>query len=217
MNFFIVRKNHNYILSLLLIIFFLLGMSACKRRDTEDQFKKKQAENIKRFYDKLPRPINKGVQSRITRAISAWNNDQVDKVPILFYAKVVKQSNSGEYYLILPFSDEDANILGIGIREVRNSNGRKNVVEERYPIYIQNSPHAVFMALIPIQERTANQTKDETAWSLYMRGEGEFSISKEKMPPLWISLPDDPNRIPEVFLYDKDGHVSEFIPIVVGK
>ena len=182
--------------------------------------KHKAEENIKQIdsiYNRIPEPIDIKTQEAIAKAISNWNNDLVDDVPILFYAKVLSIKDKNEYCLHIAFSDEDANVLGIGIRDFCCLDGHDVAVEERYPLYIEKSQPAVWSAYIPIKERAQNQVKDETAWSHYMRSEGKYSIYKEKIPPLWISLTDDPNNIPEAFIYDKDGNISEFVPIEIKK
>lgn len=116
--------------------------------------------------------------------------------------------------LYLAFSDEDANLLGIGIREVRTVNGTEVVLEERYPLYLQHSQPAFWSAILPISERTGGQVKDEVAWCNYQRGEGGLSIFEEKYPSIWLSFR-NPDVKTEVFVYDKDGNTSEYVPIDV--
>lgn len=152
------------------------------------------------------------VEQRVKMAVDNWKNDLVDKAPILFFAKILTPKGKQYRVLYLVFSDEDANLLGIGIREVKASNGAETVLEERYPLYIQRSQPAFWSAILHISER--NGLKDETAWSLYMRGEGGYSIFEEQHPTIWISFPNE-NVKTEVFVYDKDGNVSEFVPVVM--
>jgi hypothetical protein len=72
---------------------------------------------------------------------------------------------------------------------------------------------AFWTAILQISDRT-DHVKDETAWSFYMRGEAGFSIFEEKYPTIWLSL-QNKEILTEVFVYDKDGNISEFVPIVV--
>lgn len=196
---------------LISLCFCVLG---CKKKDTMSM-EQDSINSIKYLLFRHPKPIPEDIQERADKAISQWNNKQVDSVPILFYAKVKKQQDTDKLFLVLPFSDEDENILGIGVREKHFSVNTKKIFEERYPIFIQRAQPSVWMILLPIQNRTEGQRKDETAWSLYMRGEGEFSIEKEKTPPIYLSLSDDPNVSTEVFIYDKHGQVSEFVPVEI--
>ncbi len=197
---------------LISLCFCMLG---CKKNDIESKGQD-SINSIKHLLLRHPKPIPEDIQERADKAISQWNNKKVDSVPILFYAKVKRQQDTDKIFLVLPFSDEDENILGIGVRERHSCGNTAEILEERYPIFIQKSQPAVSMVLLPIRNRTEGQRKDETAWSLYMRGEGEFSIEKEKTPPIYLPLTYDPNVSTEVFVYDKDGQVSEFIPVEIS-
>ena len=211
-------KKHLLLITILFAVIFVAG---CKNTEDDTIY------SLKSLKAKLERKgvsdRERSVLVRIDKAISEYEDKKTDTIPILFYAGVSHPKERQEIYLQLAYYDEDSNILGLGIRE--KANNQYNFIEERYPIYIQQSPPPVWSSLLPIQKRTDNQRKDETAWSLYMRGEGELSypefmqkkgpsfLGKFKIPPIWLSLPDNPNSMPEVFVYDKDGNVSEFITI----
>ena len=146
-------------------------------------------------------------------AISNWKNETTDPEPILIYAKLAKPVGQGSIRLCMYFSDEDADVLGVGIREesVKSNNGR-GVVEELYPIYAPLSPFAIFTGTVPIAIRIFDERKDEQLWEEYANlnistNDSSLTIA-DILPPLWISLP-----VPEkieiwVWLYDRAGHES---------
>lgn len=189
-----------------LMLFCCIWTTGCRKRSEQEAVNR-----INSFFSRYPKLLDQDVKSRVNKAIDNWNNDQIDKSPILFFARISDVKDREYHVLSLVFSDEDANLLGIGIREVKTSNGVETVLEERYPLYIQRSQPAFWSALLKISERDGH-VKDETAWSYYMRSEGGYSIFEEKHPTIWISFPRENVRT-EVFVYDKDGNVSEFVPV----
>ena len=202
-------KTTKYLHVIFAMIFVVI--LGCKKKSTSVH-DISQIHRIQNIQNKLDKPIDPMVQKRIDKAILECGNKKQDTVPILFFAEVRRPKDREQIYLYLAFYDEDANLLGIGIRE--KSNNPDKCMEERYPIYIEHSQPAAWQAILPVSERrNKDQCKDETVWSLYMRSEGGFSISEEKIPIIWISLSDYKDDMPEVFLYDKDGNVSEFLQI----
>jgi len=189
-----------FIFLILTLVYFSTVLR--KMHDIRNDPEKVIAE-IEFFFSKFSQPIDHKIESRIQKAINGWKNNQVDKCPILFFATISKPKDKNQNVLYIAFSDEDANLLGIGIKEEKTVGGVQTVVEERYPLYIEQSQPAFWTAILQISERTDGQTKDETAWSFYMRSHAGFSIFKEKYPTIWVSFPAE-DTVTEVFVYDKD-------------
>ena len=81
------------------------------------------------------------VKQRGNLAISQWENDVVNPVPILIYARIAKPKDYNDIALGMYMSDEDRDIVGIGIKEHHiKSHGKLKIIEELYPIYIHKAP-----------------------------------------------------------------------------
>jgi len=146
-------------------------------------------------------------KDRLLDAISKWDNNKIERVPILIYAWLFKKENTNEYCVAILFSDEDADVAGIGIREEKLSDGSQ-AIEERYPIFIKGSPRPVDRVFLPIHFRINNQQKDELEWDKFICD--PFNI---KMPPIWISIPDERDIKVEIFIYDNNNNISKTINV----
>jgi len=145
-------------------------------------------------------------EKRLINAISKWDNGVVEKVPELICASLHSIVGKDKYYLVLLFSDEDANVAGFGIRE-QSVSQEKPSVDEIYPIFVK-PPSAVYRPLVPVNLRTMGERKDESAWNDYIN-----NPMKLEEPPVWITVPKKNNIEVEVFIYDSDGNISNSVSV----
>jgi hypothetical protein len=191
-------------ITLLMISFLIVG---CEQKNDEALT---ILQNLKSRYEK-EQVVNTQLVNRIDKDVAEYLNKKEDFIPILIYAELVNAKNSEEVYLRLAFYDEDTDLLGFGIRQ--KADNQYGFTEVRYPIYIKRSLKKVSASLLPINISTNIKDKNETLWSLYVRSDKASEPGFLDIPPVWISLPDDPEIMLEVFLYDKEGNISEFVKI----
>lgn len=147
-------------------------------------------------------------KERAKQTLSKWENGFVDPKPVLIDALLITPKGEKKPVLLLAISDEDQDLLGIGIREryLEPNGSAGDIIEETYPVYSSDPPPVVSHQIVPITIRTTAQRKDRELWKQYVEAGG---LSEEGLPPLWVSVP-DPNRVDVwVWLYDRQGHKSE--------
>lgn len=162
---------------------------------------------LQRELDRIESP--KDILQRGQTAIRLRENDTCDPIPILIYAIIFRDHENiprvGMY-----FSDEDSDVVGFGIKEIRKTGDDKDqIIEESYPIFEHSSPPAVWLCQFPIEERTVGMRKDEELWKHYIE-----NPSAEVLPPIIASIPDPNNVDVWVWLYDRAGNKSEPVEAV---
>ncbi len=136
--------------------------------------------------------------------------------------------------------DEDKDLSGFLVREESHgANGTTTVLEERYPAFVHLIPTWIATAYerysVPIRIRDAHQRKDEGQWTDYL-SINFGKLVKEKLPDkslpdfwynfwrlwedtvpvAWVSLP-EPNQVDVSFcVYDKAGHKSNTVKLLVN-
>ncbi|MBA7676102.1 hypothetical protein ES703_84343 [subsurface metagenome] len=135
----------------------------------------------------------------------------MDPVPILIDVRLATPKEKKETMLALAISDEDKDLVGVGVREqhLKTDGTKPKIIEEVYSVFGSCSPVSVSYFAIPIRIReSASDVKDDKLWENYVES-GEFA--PEAMPPLLVSVPDH-NRVDVwVWLYDRAGHKSETV------
>ena len=188
-------------------------ISDCKNNNPEEEFDKYVRE-ASIWYCKLisenPRQP-KHSRSLAESAIQKWESKKLDPEPILIRAILVKPERLQCIMLGLQASDEDLDMLGIILKENHiKSNGQKEIIEEKYPVYADDKVTVTKLKLINVKIRENNERKDEELWQDYLF---VGVPNKYTMPKVLISAPDAGKIEVEICVYDREGHESAPVPL----
>ncbi len=164
--------------------------------------------------DKIP-----GVRELAKLALSRWIDQDINPEPILFWAGLARPTRA----MALNFFDEDMDVIGFGIEEhYVDARGTRQVLIEEYPAFVHFQWSDVGpLKIVPMQVRDSGQRADKARWNSYVKGEGidpNMAMSREywieKLPPVWVSIP-EPNVVGvNVYVYDRAGHKSESVELL---
>ena len=161
-----------------------------------------------------------GANERAKLALSRWQDQDINPEPILLWA-IITQSNNA---IALEFYDEDMDVIGFGIEEhYIDANGIKQKLVEEYAVFTHTQWSDVWrLKIVPIHKRDANQRLDKEKWNNYIKGEGidpNTPMSREywteTLPPVWVSIPEPNKTDAYVYIYDREGHKSEPVEMMV--
>lgn len=155
------------------------------------------------------------VSKNIEKAISEYDNNKVDKVPVIIWAFLLGPYGGKPDHLDVEYYDEEKDAVGIGIKESYfTSDGKEIILVEEYPVLIfRKNPTIAGGISINVKTRDSGQRKSEQVWDDYMKNDKgyekmDFEKWRSTLPDVWISMP-DPNKVDiEMYIYDKEGNKS---------
>jgi hypothetical protein len=165
----------------------------------------------------------------VNMAISKWQNGALDPEPFLLYNQLhefrndFKDSNFKSASLSFYIYDEEKDIVGLIIEEEHtDSQGTNTSFQENYPIFLHYVQKNVLRLIdIKVYMRNGNK-KNEEKWQEYANKsieqlKNEFKSGKnmintpfiDTLPKVWISIP-EPNKVNvNLYVYDKNGNISQ--------
>ncbi|MHC4144464.1 MAG: hypothetical protein ACYSWW_21005 [Planctomycetota bacterium] len=162
------------------------------------------------------------VMQRAAPALSKWLNPTSDPEPIMFWAVLARPSKRPET-LWLYFIDEDMDAVGFAIEEhYVDAKGARQTRLEEYPAFAHTQWIDVLGSrMIPVCLRDADQRADKERWNSYVEGTSidpnmltSRDYWKERLPPVWVSIP-EPNVVDvNVYVYDRAGNRSESVKLL---
>jgi hypothetical protein len=155
---------------------------------------------------------------RAQEVLDGWKNGRPDVRPILIHAGYFVGSETGHYIFAPAMSDEQFDIAGFVVREVHaEGNSEPVTIEERYPVF--PGPGIGHAQLVALEERKGvTERKDDEAWQRYLDAgdEREIIYRRREYPRILISLPEPPNVVVEIWLYDFAGNESAPVRLCYG-
>jgi len=186
----------------------VLNLIGCKRTPTD--YERSKAIAIKSCKEVMTIAESPDyVKTLAQKVLDDWANNMVDASPVLIHAGHIR-TQQDVCFLVLTMSDEDQDIVGLGIREtLRGAGDVTEVIEEEYPVF--TTPGVGHFQLVAFKRRTEDQRKDEEAWSQYGSG-----ANGKHSPPIWVSAPVPPGGTISVWVFDAAGHRSNEVPLERG-
>jgi hypothetical protein len=147
------------------------------------------------------------VKWRIESALDQWRNGLVDSRPVLLYAVLVEARGEKAPRLRTAWFDENEDVIGVGIVEVRGDT-RTILREEQYPVYIdKKNSRFVTEYGDPVRIRQGVQhSKDPVA--LDESVQSAYGTLDDMASPVWVSIPDPHGIDVFVYVYDREGNES---------
>jgi hypothetical protein len=213
-------------------LFLSTGAIGCRQETPSEVFWRERAVDQLRVSARNEDPL---VRDRAQRALSELESGRRDRAPILVVAGLTSLE-SGRIMLCLSCFDSDRDLLGWRIHEERAiADGGTTNQDEDYPVYAGSPNTPLYSSRwYRVSVRTEGQQKDERAWQEYVskvqsdatrrdsrgRTNDKTEASSEgtpdpEQPPVWISIPQTDRVSVFISLYDRAGHESERVEVVV--
>lgn len=164
-----------------------------------------------------PETKDPDARKRVATALSMRQNEVGDREPVLIVAGIVAdKKGGGKTYLRMVVYDEDADVVGIGVREESNAvDGQEISFAEEYPVFAYDRfSGPLGYTLTPVDLRDSDQRKDEGLWRAYVEEEPNKTSVREpadspKPPSVYVSIPEPNDLTVWIYVYDQAGHQSE--------
>ena len=233
----VIRNTRIVFFSISMIIMIMI--CGCKKQkvDLQEMVDQTLHDALASLAKKTELPSD--IINRAKTALTKLENGSLDTEPILLMAAIgiSDLNNQPQADIDIIYFDENNDLRGLRIKEhYIDSNGLTTSLEEDYPVFVNtlNTPFTN-SAYFPVHFRDKNQRKDEYLWLEYVNrnldGLIRLNIDErqsdtldthlknlpfEKMPPIYISIP-DPNKVQvEISVYDREGNESDRIELHVG-
>ncbi|MHC4867957.1 MAG: hypothetical protein ACYTEX_28125 [Planctomycetota bacterium] len=195
------------------VIPVLLIICGCKDSPNEldeDQFVLEAS--IKSCEELLANPkLPERARAKTKKVLEQRRNNVLDPAPVLVQALLTQPKTKGPAYLAPWISDEDGDLVGIGVREYhKGASEDSTVIEEEYPVFAFDVAKIASYYVVPVSIRTDEERKNGQAWEWYLEDRVQAG---RLMPDVWVSIP-EPGKIDvEVWVYDRAGHKTEPVPV----
>ncbi|KPK72763.1 MAG: hypothetical protein AMJ79_15520 [Phycisphaerae bacterium SM23_30] len=212
-----IRTKLKYFIFLFIFSIFLISSILCVKYLYEKSYKKNMKDGISSIAIEVIEKQLKSSKytsyerSRVETVLNNWKNGTIDPEPSLLYAYLTKYK--GDTILYLRISDEDGDIVGLGIKERhQDPNEGITIIKEEYPVYVHfTAPPSFSTELIPVKLRNKKERKNKEQWNQFTK----LGLNHQKpMPIIWVSEPIPDKLEVSIWIYDKKGNKSDLIPIV---
>lgn len=203
------KKKHTIALLFTVAVLLILCFQFLKEPSEENiigAYGRLGVQSMKGYLDNLI--LTEDAEYRGKVAIEQWRNDEIDPVPVLIFA-VIKKISDDRNLLTMYFSDEDADVLGFGLREVfRTDEGHEESIEEICPVFEHLSPPSVWSCFFEVEPRVGRQKNAES------RNEYVRDPNAEQRPYIVASVPEPGETDVWIWLYDRAGNQSEPVKVL---
>ncbi len=207
-----MKLVNDRMISIFLLVFAIIFVCGCDKSSPVGENELIRSRSIRFCANVMTHPTASDQSKFLAKdVLLKRDNGTIDPEPILVRAQLDQFKKETGPVLIVGVSDEDGDLVGIGVRELHTRpDNEPYVIEEEYPVFEHRSEKTTTNRLFPIMIRNGAERKNEEAWREYLdKGpQNEDPWKAEDIPALWISLPDAGKVEVEIWIYDRAGHKS---------